>query len=641
MTSIIIHYAVPKKQRTVYQSKVNSITIIILSLVGLVSAFATSYNSERGLFLPTRCARKTCLNKTFFISGTVSTIKDGACATVDTIKNINSQNTALFNRGGGGDDDDDNDGNDGNDDNDDNDGNDNDSEDMKMDGKGFVQILKEIPVNPSYELPGDNYNKRMPICKRGIILVDSFCPFHGRYLDRIAREAYGAGVVNVLSDYLTGYLYFERGITDHISTRAPRGTQDVKDWVRKIPFDIVGIICESDSGLGDAEKLGVHLGLFPYRHDGFNEARRDKFLMNKCISEHGMRVCRQRLCSSVEDAVKFASELGVVDQHYYEEEDHKTTKISRTSMDIFKSGALGKASNMPAKLSPIGKYCIVKPCRGVASDGVHFCPHIDAVRRAFERVHDSSVFGSTTAGEKNEAVLVQEFAAGTEYVLDIVSKAGEHKCAALWRYDKRSVNGSPFVYFATEVIDAHTPMGKVICEYAMKSLDALGVRWGMSHNEFIVDEDGPRLVEVNCRQHNTDFAPLTTACMGYNALDMLLSAYLGDESDLPLDTAHMRLVWDELPIVPVSRAFGAVVHLVCHVEGIITDIHEEVIEEIGNLPSVVAMEVYPEFSVGSEVEKTINIKSDSGWVHLISDDEEQFQQDYNRIVDLMPLMFSV
>lgn len=237
--------------------------------------------------------------------------------------------------------------------------------------------------------------------------------------------------------------------------------------------------------------------------------------------------------------------------------------------------------------------------------------------------------------------LVQEFAAGTEYVLDIVSKAGKHKCAALWRYDKRSVNGSPFVYFATEIIDAHTPTGKAIYEYATKALDALGVRWGMSHNEFIVDEDGPRLVEVNCRQHNTDFAPLTTACMGYNALDMLLSAYLGDEPDLPPDTADMRLVWDDLPDVPVNRAFGAVVHLVCHVEGVITDIHEEVIEEIQNLPSVAAMEVYPEFSVGSQVEKTINIKSDSGWVHLISDDEEQFQQDYNRIVDLMPLMFSV
>jgi len=263
------------------------------------------------------------------------------------------------------------------------------------------------------------------------------------------------------------------------------------------------------------------------------------------------------------------------------------------------------------------------------------------VRNAFNKIHNSPVFGSTKTGEKNDAVLVQEFAAGTEYALDIISKAGEHKCAALWRYDKRFVNGSPFVYFATEIIDADTPIGQAIYEYAKKSLNALGVRWGISHNEFIVDEDGPRLVEVNCRQHNTDFVPLTTACLGYNALDMLLSAYLGDEPDLPLETADMRLIWNDLPNLPVNRAFGAVVHLVCHVEGVITDVHEGVIDQIRSLQSVVAMEVYPDFSVGNHVEKTTDIKSDSGWVHLISYDKEQFEQDYNQIVELMPLMFSV
>ena len=33
--------------------------------------------------------------------------------------------------------------------------------------------------------------------------------------------------------------------------------------------------------------------------------------------------------------------------------------------------------------------------------------------------------------------LIQEFAKGTEYAVDIVPKNGEHKVASLWRYDKR------------------------------------------------------------------------------------------------------------------------------------------------------------------------------------------------------------
>jgi biotin carboxylase len=101
----------------------------------------------------------------------------------------------------------------------------------------------------------------------------------------------------------------------------------------------------------------------------------------------------------------------------------------------------------------------------------------------------------------HESVLIQEFAAGTEYAIDIVSKDGEHKVAALWRYDKRPANGASFVYFATEVIDADTEVGKLVCEYVKNALDALDIKWGQTHSEVILGKE-PRLVEVNCRQHN-------------------------------------------------------------------------------------------------------------------------------------------
>ena len=38
------------------------------------------------------------------------------------------------------------------------------------------------------------------------------------------------------------------------------------------------------------------------------------------------------------------------------------------------------------------------------------------------------------------------------YVVDSVSRAGEHKVVALWRYDKGDVNGAPFVYFGAELM---------------------------------------------------------------------------------------------------------------------------------------------------------------------------------------------
>ena len=155
------------------------------------------------------------------------------------------------------------------------------------------------------------------------------------------------------------------------------------------------------------------------------------------------------------------------------------------------------------------------------------------------------------------------------------------------------------MYFATEIIDAQSEAGQKVCNYAMKALDSLDLKWGLTHVEVILDQSDtskePVLVEVNCRQHNTDFVPLTSISIGYNALDMLLAAYLGDMDNLPIETSDLRLDWDELPALSKPQAFAAIVHLVCYVEGEVVALDREVLEEIENLPSVLAMEIYDHF----------------------------------------------
>lgn len=79
----------------------------------------------------------------------------------------------------------------------------------------------------------------------------------------------------------------------------------------------------------------------------------------------------------------------------------------------------------------------------------------------------------------------------------------------------------------------------------------------------------PTLVEVNTRWHLTDFAPLTDACVGYNAVEETLSAYLDPER------------FRRLPRVPPAPGkgsrYGRVVHLVSYVEGQLEEIrHQEV-----------------------------------------------------------------
>lgn len=134
------------------------------------------------------------------------------------------------------------------------------------------------------------------------------------------------------------------------------------------------------------------------------------------------------------------------------------------------------------------------------------------------------------------------------------------------------------------------------------------------------------------------------ACIGYNSLDMTLAAYLGGNAEYtyPPGTEDMRLDWDSLPDLPVTRAYGAVVHLVNFAEGILLSVNDEALEEIHAMESVFAMEIYPSFlEIGSPIIPTIDIRTDAGWVQIINDDKEAFQRDYARIVKLMPQLFIV
>jgi hypothetical protein len=263
----------------------------------------------------------------------------------------------------------------------------------------------------------------------------------------------------------------------------------------------------------------------------------------------------------------------------------------------------------------------------VASESVYLCENAKQVKEACRQILASPVFGEQG---KHDTVLVQEFLVGQEYAIDVVSRNGQHKVAAVWRYDKRPANGASFCYFQTELVDCDMDDNvQAVCDYAIASLQALGVKWGLSHNEMIVTDQGPTLVEVNCRQHNMDFVPLTMTCIGYNALDMTLEAFLGSDDD-----------WDKFPDLPFLRAHGCMVHLVNTQRGILQDVRY--LQELHDLPSVMNWQVYENFATQGEViEPTIDIRTDAGWVQLASEDPQEMQRDYEQILAWMPTMFQV
>jgi len=502
----------------------------------------------------------------------------------------------------------------------------------------------QFTMVPRILLPPDWEKKKK---KRAIILMDRFSEYHGGYLEQVALEVYGVAVIHVMSTYLLGYFQQEYPHLEEQKTMGIPPTKEMlKTWQKEIKAKginrIEAVICESDSGLAEAEQLACRLGVT--KHNGINEARRNKYLMIEAVRQKApeLTVMKQKMCKTIEEALEFA-ENGLGIQLSKSPRPITSRQDSIASSIEKETGLIGRGQyhyfDAMAK-----KLCIVKPKRGAASDSVFLVSSISEMEEAFAEILGSSVLGEMR--EKHDSVLVQEFVVGTEYAVDIVSRNGQHKVAALWKYDKRPTNNRAFVYYATELIGTDTSEAEAVCDYATSALDALGLKWGLTHTEIIIgQEDGVcRLIEVNARQHNMDFAPLTMACIGYNALDMLLAAYLGNTnpSNSMKEEEDVALDWKLLPDRPVTRAHGAMVHLVNHLEGELIGVNDEALREIQNMDSTLDLEVYHSFlQLGNRIEPTVDIKTDAGWIQMIHDDAESFVKNYYRIVSLMPTLFFV
>lgn len=423
-----------------------------------------------------------------------------------------------------------------------------------------------------------------------LIAMDCLCDYHGCYLANRALDVPGVAVVHVLSDYLATYLQATGAASaaDVDLRRSPSSEEEARLFREAIGgpnVEVVAVFCESDSGLRDAEELRELLSVTCQDTPVIHEPRRDKSLMYTAVSEAGLYVAKSQLCESCEDATEFAKAMLQTKSHV-----------------------------------------VVKPFRGVASESVTLCKTEREVIDAWRKITSSQIFGSS---ERHSNVLVQEFLDGVEYALDTVSRDGQHKVLAVWRYVKKPANGASFCYYKTELVDSSLD-GNVasICDYAVKALDALGVRWGICHNEFIFQENsGPALVEVNTRQHNMDFLPLVMSCIGYNVFDIfLLALFFGEEQ------------WSAVPNIPSLRNFGCMVHLVNSASGILVNNHH--IDDLADLPSVLEYEVYGPFRTkGETITPTIDIRTDAGWAQLINPDREELERDYSLIEKWMETMF--
>lgn len=163
---------------------------------------------------------------------------------------------------------------------------------------------------------------------------------------------------------------------------------------------------------------------------------------------------------------------------------------------------------------------IIKPVESAGVKGVFKCSSFNDVERAFDEVMNSSSYYESP----NAVVLVQSFSAGREYIIDSVSLRGNHHLTSIWAVN-RDKGSSPFLDYM-ETVDHSHPDFNELRNYAFSALTALGVANGPTHLEVIVTDNGPTIVELNCRLHGSLDLRLTTYACGKNHVQDVICSIL-------------------------------------------------------------------------------------------------------------------
>ena len=158
-------------------------------------------------------------------------------------------------------------------------------------------------------------------------------------------------------------------------------------------YRLTAVIAGSESGVLLAHNLAKALDL-RRNQDKLVQATRDKYLMQQTLKNHRIPFTESVKSGDLETI------LAWVQQH--------------------------------------GAYpVVVKPVDSGGSDKVYICYDWNQVESAYHEIRSTE----TIYGHHSTAVLIQEYLSGSEYVVNLVSFAGEHFLLEIRQYHKQNFNG--------------------------------------------------------------------------------------------------------------------------------------------------------------------------------------------------------
>jgi biotin carboxylase len=253
---------------------------------------------------------------------------------------------------------------------------------------------------------------------------------------------------------------------------------------------------------------------------------------------------------------------------------------------------------------------VIKPPKSAATDNVHFVDRGRDWRPFF-----GQIFGHVNEfAVRNDAVLVQEFAEGTEYLIDSYSVDGRHGLVDVCRYNKVQRGDRIGIYDLVDFIEPDHPESLEAWPYVQQVLDAVGIRNGCAHTEVIITADGPRLLEVGARPAGGGHQMISKLATGSNhILRTVAHRVRGEFEDSYQLVQHVCSVVITAPEPGIWR-------------------NAEIFADVDSLATFHLKHFY--FGTGEVVPAPAGLSSMLGWVVLVSPDRESMDADYRRIKEL-------
>ena len=172
------------------------------------------------------------------------------------------------------------------------------------------------------------------------------------------------------------------------------------------------------------------------------------------------------------------------------------------------------------------KEVVIKPIYSFCSVGVRICLNkqemINSLKEIFNR--------NNAYGDKNTELLVQERINGEEYIVNTTSCEGIARLISMWKYEKIKTTEGAIVYDTIHSVNNLNLGEAEMIEYAYDVVRAIGIEYGPVHGEFMIDEKGPVLIEVNCRPSGLSMkAEYLDMIFGQHDTDSILDSYLNPE----------------------------------------------------------------------------------------------------------------